>query len=106
MRQILRCGAYELIARPDVRTGTIISEYVDVAKAFYEEREAGFVNGLLDGLAKAVADSGQHPGLTAPQGGNNAGRCTNYRPWAWGPNHDDATARDQRPAAETGEEDK
>src|SRR3546814_5160018 len=26
MRQILRCGAYELIARPDVRTGTIISE--------------------------------------------------------------------------------
>lgn len=54
MRQILRCGAYELIARPDVRTGTIISEYVDVAKAFYEKREAGFVNGLLDGIAKAV----------------------------------------------------
>src|SRR3546814_2340542 len=52
MRQILRCGAYELIARPDVRTGTIISEYVDAAKAFYEKREAGFVNGLLDGIAK------------------------------------------------------
>lgn len=54
MRQILRCGAYELIARPDVRTGTAISEYVDVAKAFYEKREAGFVNGLLDAIAKSV----------------------------------------------------
>ena len=54
MRQILRCGSYELLARPDVRTGTVISEYVDVAKAFYEKREAGFVNGLLDAIAKEV----------------------------------------------------
>jgi N utilization substance protein B len=54
MRQILRCGAYELLARPDVRTGTVISEYIDVAKAFYEKRESGFANGLLDAIAKAV----------------------------------------------------
>jgi len=54
MRQILRCGTYELIARPDVATATIISEYVDVADAFYAKREKGFVNGLLDGVAKAV----------------------------------------------------
>ena len=54
MRQILRAGAYELIARADVPTGSIISEYVDVAKAFYDQRESGFVNGLLDGVAKEV----------------------------------------------------
>lgn len=54
MRQILRCGTYELLARPDVRTGTVISEYVDVAKAFYEKRESGFANGLLDAIAKTV----------------------------------------------------
>ena len=54
MRQILRAGAYELIARRDVPTGTVISEYVDVAHAFYDKREAGFVNGLLDGVAKDV----------------------------------------------------
>lgn len=54
MRQILRVGAYELIARPDVPTATVISEYVDVADAFYDKREKGFVNGLLDGIAKAV----------------------------------------------------
>ena len=54
MRQILRAGRYELIARPDVPTPTVISEYVDVAHAFYDKREAGFVNGLLDEVAKDV----------------------------------------------------
>jgi transcription antitermination protein NusB len=54
MRQILRAGSYELIARPDVPTPTVISEYVDVAHAFYDKREAGFVNGLLDAVAKDV----------------------------------------------------
>jgi len=52
MRQILRAGTYELIARADVPTGSVISEYVDVANAFYAKREAGFVNGLLDAVAK------------------------------------------------------
>ena len=52
MRQILRAGAYELVARADVPVATVISEYVDVAKAFYDKREAGFVNGLLDAIAK------------------------------------------------------
>lgn len=52
MRQILRAGTYELIARIDVPTATIISEYVDVAHAFYDKKESAFVNGLLDGVGK------------------------------------------------------
>ena len=52
MRAILRAGAYELIARPDVPVASVISEYVDVAHAFFDKRESGFVNGLLDGIAK------------------------------------------------------
>ena len=54
MLQVLRAGAYELVARPDVPIGTAISEYVDVAKAFFEDREAKFVNGVLDALARDV----------------------------------------------------
>ena len=42
------------MARADVPTGAAISEYVDVAHAFFDEREAKFVNGVLDGIAKAV----------------------------------------------------
>lgn len=52
MRAILRAGTYELIARPDVPVGSVISEYVDVAHAFYDRKESGFVNGLLDAIAK------------------------------------------------------
>jgi N utilization substance protein B len=52
MRAILRAGAYELIARPDVPIASVITEYVDVAHAFYDKRESGFVNGLLDAIAK------------------------------------------------------
>jgi len=54
MRAILRAGTYELLARVDVPVATVISEYVDVAHAFFEKRETGFVNGLLDGIAKDV----------------------------------------------------
>lgn len=56
MLQVLRCGAYELLARADVPVATAISEYVDVAKAFFDDREAKFVNGVLDAVAKQVRD--------------------------------------------------
>ncbi len=54
MKAILRAGTYELLARDDVPVAAAISEYVDVAHAFYEKRESGFVNGLLDAIAKDV----------------------------------------------------
>jgi N utilization substance protein B len=54
MLQILRAGTYELMARPDVPVGTAISEYVDVAHAFFDQREAKFVNGILDAVSKVV----------------------------------------------------
>jgi N utilization substance protein B len=53
-KQILRAGTYEILARADVPVAAIIGEYVDVADAFYEKREKGFVNGLLDAIAKSV----------------------------------------------------
>ena len=54
MKALLRAGTYELMARRDVPVAATISEYVDVAHAFYERRESGFVNGLLDAIAKDV----------------------------------------------------
>lgn len=56
MVQILRAGTYELLARPDVPKKAVITEYVDVAHAFFDEREAKFVNGILDAIAKDVRD--------------------------------------------------
>jgi N utilization substance protein B len=54
MRAILRAGTYELLARPDVTVGTVIDEYLDVAHAFFGEKDVKFVNGLLDAIAKDV----------------------------------------------------
>ncbi len=54
MKALLRVGAYELLARPDVSVASAITEYVDVAHAFYDKRETGFVNGLLDAIAKVA----------------------------------------------------
>lgn len=51
---ILLAGSYELIARPDVPTAVIITEYVDVTHAFCERQEASFVNGVLDKFGKIV----------------------------------------------------
>ena len=54
LRQILRAGTYELIARADISKGSIISDYLDVAHAFYDRKEKGFVNGVLDAIAKTA----------------------------------------------------
>jgi transcription antitermination protein NusB len=52
LRAILRAATYELLARPDVPVKTVLNEYLDVADAFYERREKGFVNGVLDAIAQ------------------------------------------------------
>ena len=54
LKAVLRVGCYELMARSDVPTPAVISEYVEVAKAFDAMREAGFINGVLDAIAHEV----------------------------------------------------
>lgn len=56
MHAILRAGAFELMARPDVPLAAVVSEYVDVARAFYPREEAGFVNAVLDRIGHAARD--------------------------------------------------
>jgi N utilization substance protein B len=51
LRAILRAGAYEIAARPDVPARVAISEYLDIAHAFFAGKEPGLVNGVLDGVA-------------------------------------------------------
>ncbi len=62
LRAILRAGAYELATRPDVPPRVAISEYVDVAKAFFAGPEPGLVNAVLDRIARVVRaeDFGGH----------------------------------------------
>jgi N utilization substance protein B len=54
LRAILRAGAWELGARPQTPTRVCISEWVDVAHAFYSGPEPGLVNAVLDRLAQLL----------------------------------------------------
>ncbi|MET0313183.1 MAG: transcription antitermination factor NusB [Hansschlegelia sp.] len=54
MRAILRAGAFELGKRRDVPVKVVITEYVDIAHAFFERDEAGMVNAVLDTIAREV----------------------------------------------------
>jgi len=54
MRAIFRAGAYELGKRRDVPVRVIITEYVDIAHAFFDKEEAGMVNAVLDALGKEL----------------------------------------------------
>lgn len=55
LRAILRAAAFELLKRQDIPAPVVISEYVDIAKAFYPDDVAGMVNGVLDALIRRIA---------------------------------------------------
>jgi N utilization substance protein B len=54
LRALLRCGTWELKESHDVPKEIVIDEYVELAKAFFDESEAKFVNAALDGVARDV----------------------------------------------------
>jgi transcription antitermination protein NusB len=54
LRLILEAGAYELTHRSDVPPRVTLSEYVAIAHAFFDGKEPGLANGVLNRLARAL----------------------------------------------------
>lgn len=54
LRAILRAGAFELKSLGEVPPRVVISEYVEVTHAFFDGKQAGLVNGVLDRLARTL----------------------------------------------------
>ncbi len=73
VRAILRAGTYELLARPDVPTATVIDEYLNVAHAFFDEGEVPFINGMLDRLGRDLRGGGTGGAGVRP-GGTSHGK--------------------------------
>ena len=63
VRAVLRAGTFELAERQEVPARVVISEYVGLAHDFLPHEDAGFVNAVLDGLAK---DLRPEPELAEP----------------------------------------
>ena len=53
-RKIMEIALYELIECPEVPTGVIIDEAIEVAHKFSSEKAGAFVNGILDRLSAEV----------------------------------------------------
>ncbi len=66
LRSILRAGAWELTAGIGTPPKVVINEYVNVAHAFFEDKEPGFVNGVLDRLARVVRPVEMEPPSREP----------------------------------------
>ncbi|MFZ1680051.1 MAG: transcription antitermination factor NusB [Rhizobiaceae bacterium] len=59
LRAVLRAGVFELVDRRDVPVAVIVNEYVDIARAFFDEDEPRIVNAVLDRVARAVRGEGR-----------------------------------------------
>jgi N utilization substance protein B len=53
-RAVLRMATFELLSRPDVPTGVVLSEAVDLASQYSTDESGRFVNGLLARIAEDV----------------------------------------------------
>ena len=56
VRAILRAASFELMELAEVPARVVISEYVEVAHAFFEGDESKVVNGVLDQLARKLRE--------------------------------------------------
>ncbi len=70
LRATLRAAVFELQNRRDVDARVIVSEYVEVAKAFFEGDESKMVNGVLDRISRQVREGELDP---KPSEGSSAG---------------------------------
>ena len=68
LRAILAAGAYELCSRDDIPTRVVISEYVHLTDAFFEGKEPGLVNAVLDRLARVVRGGDESLSKTTADG--------------------------------------
>jgi N utilization substance protein B len=57
-RALLRMSVFELLYRPDVPTGAVISEAVELAQDYSTDESARFVNGMLSRIAETVRPAG------------------------------------------------
>lgn len=56
LRAILRAAVFELTNRKDVDARVVVTEYVEVAKAFFDGDEPKMINGVLDRVARQTRD--------------------------------------------------
>ena len=61
LRAILRCATYELLHHPEIPAATTLDQYVTLAADFFDAKQAGFVNAVLDRTARELREAEMTP---------------------------------------------
>ena len=56
---IMQIAIAEMMTFPSIPINVTINEYVDMAKLYSTPRSAGYINGMLDAIARHLVRSGQ-----------------------------------------------
>jgi len=67
LRAILRCGVFELAYGGDAPMGVLVSQYTDIAHAFFDGPEGGIANALLDRVGQGVTSGASLSGTPSPE---------------------------------------
>ena len=60
-RAILRLGAFEILAMPDIPSKVSIDEAVELGKIYGTKESGGFINGILDNIYNQLKQEGRLP---------------------------------------------
>ena len=56
---IMQIAIAEMMTFPSIPINVTINEYVDIAKLYSTPRSSGYINGMLDGIAHHLIESGK-----------------------------------------------
>lgn len=65
-RNVLRLATHEMLSQPGTPLKVVINEAIELARVFGDTESAGFVNGVLDALARAHLPPGHSLGAVKP----------------------------------------
>ena len=65
-RLVLRMATWELRHRPDTPPAVVLNEAIELARTYSTDASVAFVNGVLDGIRKAL--QGASPDAGGPSG--------------------------------------
>ena len=67
LRAILRCGVFELAYGGDAPMGVLVSQYTDIAHAFFNGPEGGMANALLHRVGQGVISDANWSGTQSSE---------------------------------------
>jgi N utilization substance protein B len=64
---LMQIAIAEMMTLPNIPVSVSINEYVEIAKFYSTPKSAGYINGMLDSIARSLVDSGRMAKFIEPK---------------------------------------